>query len=159
MAKKIMRLEDYRRSNWSEKEVNNVQLLIDFVQKLMIDHDFDNVLEVFDNHHYKQHNRNIPDGMKSLVKYVSDFVKRYPDYTYDVKHIYADGDFIIFHSHITLKKEDRGLEKKGINVMDSWKVIDGQIVEHWDALQPMDGFMRFYFWLTGGQLKNNNGVF
>ena len=31
--------------------------------------------------------------------------------------------------------------------MDTWKVENGKITEHWDAVQPIDGFMRFYFWM------------
>lgn len=148
-----------KKDSWSEGETKNVQLIISFVQQLMNDHNFDNVLKEFGNSYYTQHNRNIPDGMEALVQYVKDFVKRYPDYTYDVKHIYADGDFVIFHSQITTKKKDRGNDHKGINVSDTWRIENGLIVEHWDSLQAMSGFLRFFFWLIGGKIANKNGVY
>lgn len=148
-----------KKDNWSNQEIKNVQLLIDFVQQLMNNHEFDTVLEEFGNSKYRQHNRSIPDGMEALVNYVKDFAKRFPDYTYDVKHIYADGNFVIFHSQITTSKKDRGNDNRGINVHDTWRIEDGQIVEHWDSLQPMNGFLRFFFWLVGGKVANTNGVY
>lgn len=151
--------ETLRRDNWSEHEVRNVKLVIGFVQRLMNDHAFDKVLEEFDNPHYRQHNRSIPNGMEALVSYVKSFTKRFPDYAYDVKRINADGDYVIFHSHITMSRKDRGNDRRGINVFDTWRIADGQIVEHWDSLQAMNGFMRFYFWLVGGKVANPNGVF
>lgn len=151
--------DQLKKSHWSDQETKNAQLLVDFVQQLMNNHDFELVFQKFGNPHYKQHNRGIPDGMKSLIKYVKDFTKRYPDYTYDVKHIYADGNMIIFHSHITTSKKDRGNDHKGFNAIDTWKIENDQIVEHWDALQPMNGFLRFFFWLIGGKVANSNGVY
>lgn len=159
MSEIQINIEKYKKSNWTENEIDNVKLVISFVQHLMNNHEFDLVEKKFNNSLYKQHNRNIPDGMVSLIKYVKDFVKQYPDYVYDVKHIHADGDFVIFHSHITIKKKDRGNDAKGINVSDTWKIQNGMIVEHWDSLQPINGFMRFLFWLIGGKIANRNGVF
>ena len=148
-----------KKDSWSDQEIKNVRLVIDFIQQLMNNHDFDAVLTKFGNPHYQQHNRSIPDGMEALINYVKDFTRRFPDYTYDVKHIYADGDYVIFHSQITTRKKDRGNDKKGFNVIDTWKIENDQIVEHWDALQPMDGFLRFIFWLIGGKVANKNGVY
>ena len=151
--------DSLKRHNWSDGEVRNVKLVIEFVQKLMNDHEFDLVLEEFGNPFYRQHNRSIPDGMEALVNYVRNFTKRFPDYAYDVKRIHADGEFVTFHSHITTSTKDRGNDRRGINVFDTWKVVDGQIVEHWDSLQPMNAFMRFFFWITGGKIANTNGVY
>ncbi|PWJ42639.1 nuclear transport factor 2 family protein [Sediminitomix flava] len=148
-----------RKDSWSTTETQNVQLVIDFMQKLMNNHEFDHVLKEFGNSYYTQHNRSIPDGMEALIDYVKGFVKRFPDYSYDVKHVHADGDYVIFHSQITTSKKDRGNDKKGINVSDTWKIQNNLIVEHWDTLQPMNGFMRFFFWLTGGKVANANGVY
>ena len=148
-----------KRSNWTQKEDKNVRLVIDFMQQLMNNHDFDLVRKHFVNSQYKQHNRNLPDGMEALIQYIQKFTKQYPKYTYDVKRIHADGDYVIFHSHITTSVKDRGNDKKGINASDTWRIENGQIVEHWDTLQPMNGLLRFVFWLIGGKIENNNGVF
>lgn len=147
------------KASWNEQEQANVALIAEFVQKLMNDHDFDYVLKRFNNSAYRQHNRNLPDKMTGLVGFLEEFVESYPDYSYDVKHVYADGDFVIFHSHATLNADDRGDDGKGMNIIDTWRIQDGKIVEHWDAIQALDGFMRFYALISGGNIENDNGVF
>jgi len=152
-------LESFHKAHWSEKELQNVELIVDFVQHLMNDHDFDYIKKNFGSHPYVQHNRGIPDGMQGLIEYVSGFAQKYPDYTYDVKSIYVDGDHVIFHSQATIKKEHRGDDSKGFNIIDTWRIEDGQIVEHWDSLQPMDKSSRFFVWMSGGKVRNNNSVY
>jgi predicted SnoaL-like aldol condensation-catalyzing enzyme len=148
-----------KKDSWSEQEAKNVKLVIDFIQNLMNKHDFDYIKKVFGNHPYVQHNRTIPDGIEGLLGYIGGFVKRFPEYTYDVKHIYADGDFVIFQSQATVSAKHRGNDNKGFNIFDTWKIENGKIGDHWDALQPMDGMMRFINLLNGGSIKNSNGVY
>ncbi|MEL6190395.1 MAG: ester cyclase [Bacteroidota bacterium] len=147
------------KSNWSEQEVKNVALITDFVQNLMNDHDFTYVRNTYGHSDYVQHNRSIPDRMEGILTYMEGFAKKFPEFSYDVKHIYADGDFVTFHSHATIKKAHLGNPDKGLNIVDIWRVVDGQIVEHWDALQPIDGSMKLFALLAGGKKANNNGLF
>ncbi len=151
--------ESLRQPHWSDQELTNARLMTDFIQHLMNDHDFDIVRERFGHANYVQHNRNIPDGIMALIDYVADFAKRFPEYTYDVKRMQADGDLVTFHSHATINARHRGNDRKGLNIIDTWRIEGGSIVEHWDAIQPLDGFMRFYALMTGGRIRNGNGVF
>jgi len=148
-----------KKSNWTEQETKNAMIITDFVQHLMNDHDFDYVLANYNDSAYVQHNRNLPDKVTGLVGFLQEFVEDYPEYTYDVKHIYVDGDFVIFHSHATLNAEDRGNDEMGMNIIDKWRLEDGRIVEHWDSIQALDGFMRLYSLMSGGKIRNDNGVF
>lgn len=157
--KLVIDLNSLKKPNWTEQELNNAERVTDFVQNLMNNHDFDYILEHFNDSAYVQHNRNIPDKVTGLVGFLKEFVEDYPEYTYDVKHIYVDGDYVIFHSHATLNKEDRGNDQKGMNIIDTWRLEDGRIVQHWDSIQALDGFMRFYSLLSGGSIRNDNGVF
>lgn len=157
--KLIIDLQSLQKSNWTEQEVQNAKLITDFVQNLMNNHNFDYILEHYNDSSYVQHNRNLPDKITGLVGFLQEFVEDYPDYTYDVKHIYVDGDYVIFHSHATLNKEDRGNDQKGMNIIDTWRLENGRIVEHWDSIQALDGFMRFYSLISGGSIRNSNGVF
>ncbi|WCE32519.1 nuclear transport factor 2 family protein [Vibrio sp. SCSIO 43137] len=152
-------LSSLQKSNWTEHERKNAELVADFVQNLMNDHNFDYVLQHYNDSAYRQHNRNLPDKVTGLVAFLQEFVEEYPDYSYEVKHIYVDGDYVIFHSHATLKKEDRGDDQKGMNIIDTWRIDQGRIVEHWDSIQALDLSMRFYSLLKGGDINNSNGVF
>ncbi len=152
-------LKAHQRDHWTAGEKANVEAAAEFVQLLMIDHNFEAVRSRFGGNHYVQHNRNMSDGIAGVIEYVDRLVRRYPDYTYDVKHISVDGDLVTFHSHATLRRKDRGDDRQGFNIFDTWRVVDGKIVEHWDALQPLNSFMRFYAWMVGGSIRNTNGVF
>jgi len=148
-----------QKSNWTDKELANATVITDFVQNLMNNHNFDYILENYNDSSYVQHNRNLPDKVTGLVGFLKEFVKDYPSYTYDVKHIYVDGDFVTFHSHATLDEDDRGNDTKGMNIIDTWHIENGKIVEHWDSIQGLDTFMRFYSLINGGDIQNTNGVF
>lgn len=152
-------INQFAQESWTQQERQNVELVVDFIQKLMNDHDFEYVRSKFGSHDYTQHNRAMTDGIEGVISYVSALVKRFPEYTYDVKHIYADGDFVIFHSHSTIKQSHRGNPDKGFNIFDTWKIDKGEIREHWDALQAVDGFMRMLSLLTGGKKLNNNTLY
>ena len=157
--KLTVNLDTLQKSHWTEHEKANATIVTDFVQHLMNDHDFAYVLAHYNDSAYVQHNRNLPDKITGLVGFLKEFVAEYPEYTYDVKHIYVDGDYVIFHSHATLNKEDRGNDEKGMNIVDTWRLENGRIVEHWDSIQGLDTFMRFYSLISGGDIENSNGVF
>jgi len=152
-------LEKLKKDSWTAEEQKNAELVVDFVQNIMNNHDFEYVRNTFGGSRYKQHNQTMTDGLEGVLKVVSDFTKNFPEFTYDVKHIYVDGPNVILHSHATSKKAHRGNPQKGMNIMDIWKVENGQLVEHWDAVQVIHGFMRFYALMSGGKFRNENTYF
>ncbi|PSW13189.1 polyketide cyclase [Photobacterium rosenbergii] len=152
-------LDSLQKPNWTEQELANAKLVTDFVQNLMNNHNFDYVLEHYNDSAYVQHNRNLPDKVTGLVGFLTEFVEEYPDYAYDVKHIYVDGDYVVFHSHATLNRDDRGNDRKGMNIIDTWRIEEGRVVEHWDSIQALDFSMRLYSLISGGEIENSNGVF
>ena len=152
-------LVSLEKPHWSIKDKDNVKAVIEFVQLIMNDHNFDEVTLRYAGNPYKQHNRNIADGIEGVVKTVGDLVKNAPEFSYDVKHIYVDGEYVVLHSHATLKAKHRGDDSQGLNIVDTWKVIDGQLVEHWDAVQGISFSMRMYGLISGGNVRNQNGVF
>jgi len=159
MSAPTIDFEPLMKPHWSADERSNVERIAQFIQLLMNDHDFDAVLTRFGEGHYVQHNRNIPDSIPGLVGYVKDLTKRFPEYSYDVKRIDVDADHVTFHSHATLKAKHRGDDGQGFNIIDTWKVVDGQIADHWDAVQPLSFSMRLFNLVTGGRIENSNGVF
>ena len=158
MANPTVQLDDLRQAHWTESEARNAETMADFVQLLMNEHDFDQVRDKHPHPGYVQHNRAIPDGIPGLIGYVSQLVKRFPDYSYDVLQIVSSGDRVVFHSHVTLNEKHRGDHSKGFIIFDMWKVVDGQILGHWDALQPLDLSMRVFSAINGGRVRNQNGI-
>ncbi len=150
---------NYLQDTWTEQEVENVKVVVDFFQHLMNEHDFEYTLKVYGGGSYTQHNRAIPNEISGLIGYVKTLTKRFPEYSFDVKRIFADGDFVILHSHTTMKAKHRGNEKKGFIITDTFRLENGQLVEHWDAIQPIDTFTRILFLLTGGSIGNDNPTF
>ncbi|MCL3781320.1 polyketide cyclase [Prolixibacteraceae bacterium JC049] len=152
-------ITNHLQSNWSEQEIENVKVVVDFFQKLMNEHNFEYILETYGGGSYTQHNRAIPNEMTGLIGYVKTLTKRFPDYSFDVKKIFADGDFVILYSHTTMKAQHRGNEKKGFIITDTFRLENGKLAEHWDAIQPIDLFSRLLVLMTGGNIGNNNPTF
>ena len=152
-------LVSLEKPHWSNDDRNNAEAVIEFVQLIMNDHNFNEIKLRYAGSPYKQHNRNIANGIDGVVKTVGDLVKNSPEFSYDVKHIFVDGEYVILHSHVTLKAKHRGDDSQGLNIVDTWKVIDGKLVEHWDAIQGISFSMRLYGLISGGKVRNHNGVF
>ena len=159
MAIPTVPFEALAQPDWSELEHANARTMADFVQLLMNEHDFDAVRQRFSTGTYVQHNRGIPDGIDGLTAYVERLVRRYPEYSYDVRRIVSSGDLVVFHSHATLRAAHRGQHDKGFVIFDMWRVIDGKINNHWDALQPLDLGARLITLVAGGQVENSNGLY
>lgn len=151
--------DNYIQNHWTEQETENVKMVVDFFQHLMNEHNFEYTLKTYGGGSYIQHNRAIPNEIEGLVGYVKTMVKRFPDYSFEVKKIFADGDFVILHSHTTMQAKHRGNEKKGFIITDTFKLKNGKLSEHWDAIQPIDFFSRFLMLVTGGTIGNNNPTF
>ncbi|WP_087017426.1 nuclear transport factor 2 family protein [Thaumasiovibrio subtropicus] len=145
--------------HWSQQDKRHAESVIEFVQLLMNDHDFDEVTRRYRGNRYVQHNRNMADGIDGVVETVSDLVKNAPEFSYDVRQVFVDGDFVILHSHVTLKAKHRGDESQGFNIIDTWRLEEGKLVEHWDAVQGLSFSMRLYSLAVGGKVRNSNGVF
>jgi len=145
--------------HWSEQGKTNAVKVLEFVQLLMNEHNFSEISRLYAGSPYVQHNRNIADGIEGVLKTVADFVKIAPEFSYDVKRVMVDGEFVSIHSHATMKAKHRGDDAHGLNIVDTWKVVDGRLTEHWDAIQAIDFSMRMYGLLFNGKVRNDNGVF
>lgn len=152
-------IKELSKETWTESERRNVEVVVDFFQHLMNQHDFDYILKSYGDNSYVQHNRNIPNGISGLVGYVKNLSKRFPEYSYAAKSIYSDGDYVILHSHVTMKKKHRDNERKGFIITDTFRLKDGKLAEHWDAIQPIDLFSRMIMLMSGGRISNKNSTF
>lgn len=152
-------VNSYINENWTKQETENVKVVVDFFQHLMNEHNFEYTQKTYGGGSYIQHNRAIPNEIEGLIGYVKTMVKRFPEYSFDVKKIFADGDYVILHSHTTMRAKHRSNEKKGFIITDTFKLNNGKLAEHWDAIQPIDLFSRFLMLITGGAIGNDNPTF
>ena len=158
-AKPQIPFDQLKQDHWTDQENKNAATVVDFFQRLMNEHDFDYISRTYADGSYSQHNRAIPPGISGVVGYVKTLTKRFPNYSFDVKRIIASGDLVVLHSHVTLRAQHRGNERKGFIITDTFRLEDGKIREHWDAMQAIDLFTRFLMLLTGGTIANNNPTF
>ena len=114
-----------------QKEEANRKLVLDFYDRVFNKHDIENGVKVMAER-YKQHNPNVPNGKQPFASFFSDLFKKNPDLRARVVHVAADGDLVWLHVHITTNAQDRGQA-----VVDIFCVENGQIIEHWDVLQPV----------------------
>ncbi|PTS91688.1 polyketide cyclase [Pedobacter sp. HMWF019] len=144
--------------HWSADELNNLKIVTGFLQTLR-SLEFDSLLTEYGSHPYIQHNIGMENGVQGVVKEGRKALKQFPEFSIEAKHVYVDGEFVIIHSHMTAKAAHHGIDSRGLNVIDIWKVSDGKIVEHWDSIQPLDFGGRLFSLFTGGTVKNGNGRF
>ena len=82
---------------------------------------------------YIQHNPAVRrDGAAAFIGFVRGFRSQFPGLRFEVKRAIAEGDLVAVHSHLKVSADDRGTA-----VMDFFRLENGRIVEHWDALQPV----------------------
>ena len=81
---------------------------------------------------YVQHNPLIADGIDGFKAFVGYLQATFPKLRAEIKRIFADGDFVIVHTHGVREPGQRGSA-----IVDIFRFEEGKIVEHWDVMQPV----------------------
>lgn len=81
---------------------------------------------------YVQHDPLIADGVEGLGAFLSFLRANFPNLRGEIKRAFADGDYVILHTHGVRTPGERGSA-----IMDIFKLEEGKIVEHWDVIQPI----------------------
>jgi predicted SnoaL-like aldol condensation-catalyzing enzyme len=92
---------------------------------------------------YTQHNPNAADGPEGFKRFIEFLREKFPNAHSEIKHVFADGDYVILHVHAV---RDPGT--RGNAIVDIFKLENGKIIEHWDVIQPIPE-----------QAANGNGMF
>jgi predicted SnoaL-like aldol condensation-catalyzing enzyme len=92
---------------------------------------------------YVQHNPLIGDGREGLKNFIAYLKEAFPVLRAEVKRLFADGDFVIAHTHGV-----RAPGQRGSAIVDIFRFEEGRIVEHWDVIQPIPE-----------EARNANGMF
>jgi len=91
---------------------------------------------------FLQHNPTIADGREGVKKLVEMLIwQGIPKQKIDFKHVMVENDTVVLHS----KYEMAGKEWRFIDI---YRISDGKLAEHWDAMMPMPE-----------QPANNNDMF
>jgi predicted SnoaL-like aldol condensation-catalyzing enzyme len=81
---------------------------------------------------YTQHNPGAKDGPEGLKGFIAFLKDKFPNNHSEIKRIFADGDYVIVHVHAVREPGTRGNA-----IIDIFKLENGKVVEHWDAVQPI----------------------
>jgi predicted SnoaL-like aldol condensation-catalyzing enzyme len=107
----------------------NKQNVIEFYDKAINQKDFEAASKYLGTR-YTQHNPTVVDGQEGLKIFIEYLRDHYPDAHSEIKHIFAEDDYVILHVHSVRKPGIRGRA-----VFDLFKLENGKIVEHWDTVQ------------------------
>jgi predicted SnoaL-like aldol condensation-catalyzing enzyme len=109
----------------------NKQLVLAFYAKMIGEKDPE-AARRFMGEPYVQHSPYAKDGFEGVAEFARTFKRDFPNHTYDVKRVIAEGDYVMLHLH-----GKQGLSPHGEAVIDVFRVARGKVVEHWDVIQPL----------------------
>ena len=109
----------------------NKKTVLEFYEMGLNRKDFDAAAK-FIGPRYVQHNPTAPDGPEGFKAFLNFLREKFPDSHNEVKHVFADGDYVVLHVHSVREKGSRGRA-----IVDIFKLEDGKIVEHWDVVQDV----------------------
>jgi len=114
----------------SQREANRKAVLA-FYDLGLNQKDADAALRYVGNR-YVQHNPNAHDGPEGFRKFIVFLRDKFPQSHSEIKRSFVDGDYVILHVHAVREPGTRGSA-----IVDVFRLENGKIVEHWDAVQPV----------------------
>jgi predicted SnoaL-like aldol condensation-catalyzing enzyme len=114
----------------AQQEANR-KIVLDFYEKGLNQKDADAAIAHMGNR-YVQHNPNAADGPEGFRKFIAFLREKFPNSRSEIKRSFVDGDYVILHVHAVREPGTRGSA-----IVDIFKLENGKIVEHWDAVQPI----------------------
>ena len=115
----------------SEQEKINKKNVVEFYKALINQKDFETASK-YVGLRYIQHNPMGADNLEGIKNFIQFLREKLPDAQWELKQVFAAGDYVITHGHTVSKPGDRGMA-----AMDIFRLEGGKIVEHWDVVQPI----------------------
>ncbi|MFE7761190.1 ester cyclase [Streptomyces sp. NPDC057438] len=110
---------------------SNEKLVTRAFDRLMVRKDLSAIDEYW-GPEYHQHNPDVPDGVEGVKAGLGGYFQQFPALAVSRKRVIAEGDLVAVHSHYGNAPGARGQA-----VLDLFRVRNGKIVEHWDAIQDV----------------------
>jgi predicted SnoaL-like aldol condensation-catalyzing enzyme len=111
---------------------DNKKVVQDFYETAFVKQLPADAMKNFVGDKYIQHNPHVKDGPAPFIAYFTEFYKKNPKATTEIKRIVSEGDLVVVHAHSRASAKDRGYA-----AIDIFRLENGKIVEHWDAVQPV----------------------
>ncbi|NLK71975.1 MAG: SnoaL-like domain-containing protein [Clostridiales bacterium] len=108
------------------------KIVTDFYRTYGIEKDAERCRNFFGDK-YIQHNPHVQDGVDHFLRFVRFRKEHYPEGRNNVMLAIADEDKVLLHVHSVLTPGEPGR-----NLVDTFRVEDGKIVEHWDVIQNVE---------------------
>jgi predicted SnoaL-like aldol condensation-catalyzing enzyme len=115
-----------------KKIEENKKIATEFYYTYGIEKDAEAVKKFFGDK-YIQHNPHVQDGPEHFFRFVRFRKEHYPEGRNNVMMTIADEDKVMFHVHSVLTPGEPGR-----NLVDTFRIEDGKIVEHWDVIQDIE---------------------
>ena len=127
-----------------DKTEENKALVVNFVNTILVNGQYDKLEQFFDGDNYIQHNTAIADGLSGLGAALEAMANQGIKMEYSTNHrVLGEGNFVLAISEGKFAGADT-------SYYDLFRVENGKIVEHWDVMETI---------LPKEQWKNNNGKF
>ena len=81
---------------------------------------------------YIQHKPTLPDGREPVINFLENLLQRFPERTFTIHRMIAEGDLVAVHYDSQAHPQDLGFA-----VIDIFRVENCKMVEHWDVVQPV----------------------
>lgn len=127
-----------------QREDANKQTVIAFYNQAINEKNYEAAAQYLGDK-YIQHNPTATDGAEGLRGFIDFLRAQFPQQHNEIKHAYADGDFVILHVHSVREPGTRGRA-----IIDVFRLEDRKVVEHWDVIQDIP---------DPAEAKNQNGMF
>lgn len=128
----------------AEREAENKETVLAFYEKAINEKNFEEAAQ-FLGDEYIQHNPSAADGAEGLRGFINFLRTEFPEQHNEIKHVYADGDFVILHVHSVREPGTRGRA-----IVDIFRLDNGKVVQHWDVIQDIP---------DPSEARNSNGMF
>ena len=107
------------------------RLVADFFDQVFTKHDVDAAIHYL-HPDYIQHDYDVPPGREGFIENFRKVFEIFPEFHVNIKHIIEDGDMVAIHGY--------GVTSPGkieVLVVDTYKVKDGLLYEHWGTVQQL----------------------
>jgi predicted SnoaL-like aldol condensation-catalyzing enzyme len=126
------------------KTEENKAFIKSFVNTILINGEYDKMVNYFDGDNYIQHNAMIADGLSGFGKAVEEMAKKGITMVFEKNHIIlGEGNFV-------LSVTEGKFAGKPTSFYDLFRIENGKIAEHWDTIETV---------LPKSEHKNSNGKF